>query len=83
MSKKCLTLISLVLVLVLASNASAELVGQWKLDDGGGATALDATGNGNDGTLEDDPIVVDGQFGQALAFDGSRVAIPASDSLTA
>jgi len=65
------------------SNASAELVGQWKLDEGGGTTALDATGNGNDGTLEDDPVVVEGQFGQALAFDGSRVAIPASDSLTA
>jgi hypothetical protein len=83
MSKKCFTLISFVLVLGLMSNASAELVGQWKLDEGAGTTALDATGNGNDGTLEDDPTVVEGQFGQALAFEGSRVAIPASDSLTA
>ena len=83
MSKKCFTLISFVLVLGLMSNASAELVGQWKLDDGAGTTALDATGKGNNGTLEDGPTVVDGQFGQALAFDFSRVAIPASDSLTA
>jgi len=83
MSKNCFALISFVLVLGLVSNASAELVGQWKLDEGGGTTATDATGNGNDGTLEDDPTVVDGQFGQALAFDNSRVAIPASDSLTA
>ncbi|TKJ35755.1 MAG: hypothetical protein CEE38_14205 [Planctomycetes bacterium B3_Pla] len=83
MSRKCFVLISFVLVLGLAGNASAELVGQWKLDDGAGTTAMDATGNGNDGTLEDDPTVVDGQFGQALAFDGSRVTIPASDSLTA
>jgi hypothetical protein len=83
MSKKCFTLISFVLVLGLMSNASAELVGQWKLDEGAGTTALDATGNGNDGTLEDNPTVVEGQFGQALAFEGSRVAIPASDSLTA
>ena len=83
MCKKALFLISLVSVLVLASSASAELVGQWKLDDGGGTTAMDASGNGNNGTLEADPTVVDGQFGQALAFDNSRVTIPASDSLTA
>jgi len=83
MSKKCFTLISFVLVLGLMSNASAELVGQWKLDEGAGTTALDTSGNGNNGTLEDDPTVVDGQFVQALAFEGSRVAIGASDSLTA
>jgi len=83
MCKKTISLISLVLVLALAGSASAELVAQWKLDDGGGTTALDATGNGNDGTLEDDPAVVFGQFGQALAFDGSRVTIPGSDSLPA
>jgi len=83
MSKKLIYLISFVLLLGLISDASAELVGQWKLDDGAGTTALDATGNGNNGTLEDGPTVVDGQFGQALAFEGSRVVIPASDSLTA
>jgi len=68
---------------LLTSNASAELVGQWKLDDGAGTTAMDASGKGNHGTLEDDPIFMDGKFVLALAFDGSRVAIPASDSLTA
>ena len=83
MSKKLIYLISLVLVLGLVNDASAELVAQWKLDDGAGTTALDATGNGNDGTLEDEPVVVEGQFGQALAFDNSRVTIAASDSLTA
>jgi hypothetical protein len=57
-------------------------VGHWTFDDGSGTVAIDASGNGNDGTLEDDPTVVDGKFGLALAFDGSRVAIPASDSLT-
>ncbi|KPK37899.1 MAG: hypothetical protein AMJ65_13590 [Phycisphaerae bacterium SG8_4] len=81
MSKKCLALISFVLVLGLAGNVSAELVGQWKLDEGGGTIAIDATGNGNDGTLEGDPTVVNGQFGQALAFEDSRVVIGASDSL--
>jgi len=82
MSKKLIYLVSFVLVLGLVSSTSAELVGQWKLDDGAGTTAMDATGNGNDGTLEDGPTVVDGQFGQALAFESSRVVIPASDSLT-
>ncbi len=83
MCRKLIYLISFVLVLGLISDASAELVGQWKLDDGAGTTALDASGNGNNGTLEDGPTVVDGQFVQALAFENSRVAIPASDSLTA
>ncbi|HUU19671.1 MAG TPA: LamG domain-containing protein [Sedimentisphaerales bacterium] len=83
MCEKLIYLVSFVLVLGLISDASAELVGQWKLDEGSGTTALDATGNGNNGTLEDGPTVVDGQFAQALAFEDSRVAIPASDSLTA
>jgi hypothetical protein len=82
MYNKLMVLVILVLLLGIAGNASAELVAQWKLDDGAGTTAMDASGNGNDGTLEDDPEVVEGQFGQALAFDGSRVAIPASDTLT-
>ncbi|MHC4628130.1 MAG: PA14 domain-containing protein [Planctomycetota bacterium] len=83
MSRKCLALTSFLLVLGLVGSTSAELVGQWKLDEGGGTTAIDATGNGNDGTLEGDPTVVNGEFGQALAFDDSRVVISASDSLTA
>jgi len=83
MCRKLVLLVSFVLAFVLVSQVSAELVGQWKLDDDAGTTALDATGNGNNGTLEGDPIVVDGQFGQALAFEGNRVVIPASDSLTA
>ncbi|MCP4613586.1 MAG: LamG domain-containing protein, partial [Planctomycetes bacterium] len=58
-------------------------VGHWTFDEGAGTVALDSSGNGNDGTLEDGPTVVEGQFGLALAFDGSRVTIPASDSLTA
>ena len=83
MCKKLTYLLALVFVLGIAGHASAELVAQWKLDEGGGTTAMDASGNGNEGTLEDDPEVVDGQFGYALAFDNSRVIIPASDTLTA
>jgi hypothetical protein len=83
MNRKLTYVVSFIVVLGLLSSASAELVGQWKLDEGSGTTAEDASGNGNNGTLEDEPTVADGQFVQALAFDDSRVAIPASDTLTA
>ncbi len=67
---------------VPAGVARAGLVGQWRFDEGAGTIATDTSGNGNDGTLEGDPTFIDGQFGYALAFDTSRVAIPASDTLT-
>jgi len=73
----------LVLVLSLAGGARANLVGYWKLDEGGGTVARDSSGNGNDGALQGNPTVVEGRFGKALAFANNRVAIPASDSLTA
>ena len=62
---------------------SPDLLAWWTFDEGTGTVAGDVSGNGNDGTLQDDPAVVDGQFGRALAFEGSRVAISVSDSLTA
>ena len=73
----------LVLCVVSVDATYAELVGQWKFDEGAGTTAADASGYSNDGTLQGDPTFVDGKFGQALAFEDSRVVIPASDSLTA
>jgi len=83
MCRKLICLLTFIVLLGISSIGRAELVAQYKLDEGGGTIALDASGNGNDGTLEDDPAVVDGQFVQALEFEGSRVAIGASDSLTA
>jgi hypothetical protein len=47
-----------------------EMVGHWKLDDGSGTTAADASGNGNSGTLVNGPAWTAGRLGQALAFDG-------------
>ena len=83
MCKKLIYLICLSLVLGLANNVSAGLVAHWKLDEGSGTTVSDASGKGNDGTLQGGPTVVEGQSGQSLAFANSRVAIPASNSLTA
>jgi hypothetical protein len=63
--------------------AAGDLVGHWKLDEETGTVAADSSGNGNDGTWEGNPTVVDGPLGKALAFNNSRVIIPASDTLTA
>jgi len=53
----------LVLGLVLTSaakGADPDLIGYWKFDETSGTTAQDATGNGNDGTLNGDPQWVAG-----------------------
>jgi hypothetical protein len=83
MSRKLICPASLILLLGLAPLAQAGLVGWWQLDEETGTTAKDSSGGGNDGTLEGNPTIVDGPSGKALAFTFNRVAIPASDSLTA
>ena len=45
-------------------------VAWWPLNEGAGTTAVDASGNGHDGTLLLDPQWVAGQFGGALEFAG-------------
>jgi len=71
MCRQLRRLVSFVLVLGVAGNASAELVGHWRFDEGSGTIANDASGNGNDGTLNGDPQWVVGHFGGALEFDGT------------
>jgi hypothetical protein len=75
MCKKLIYLVCFVLVLglVLANAANAadpNLVGWWKFDDGSGTTASDSSGNGNNGTLQGNPLWVAGKIGGALEFDG-------------
>jgi hypothetical protein len=43
----------------------------WRLDEGSGLTANDATGNGNTGTLVNGPTWSTGQINGALSFDGA------------
>ncbi|MBW7990475.1 MAG: LamG domain-containing protein [Planctomycetes bacterium] len=69
MSKKLICLVSFVLVLSLASNASADLVAHWRLDDGSGTVATETVGN-NDGTLEGDATWAAGWIVGALELDG-------------
>ncbi len=75
MCKKLICAILLALVLGPAWSAQAALdpalVGWWTLDEGAGTTALDSSGNGNDGSLNGNPQWVTGQLKGALEFDGS------------
>jgi hypothetical protein len=64
-------LVSLVLVLSLAGNASSDLVVHWMLDEGSGSVAHDLSGNGNDGTLNGEPKWATGKTGGGLECDGT------------
>ncbi len=48
------------------------LAGYWKLDDGSGTSATDASTNGNTGTLTNGPTWTTGQIGSAVNFDGTN-----------
>ena len=79
---KCL--VSIVLVLFMAGNTIAELVGYWRFDEGAGTVAADSSGSGNNGTLNGVPQWVAGKLGGALDFDGSAdyVEVPHAASLS-
>ena len=82
MYKKLIYLLSVVLVLGLVGSVSADLVGWWRLDDGSGTTAIDSSGNGNDGTLTGDPKWVAGKVGGALEMDGGDyVDVPGASEI--
>jgi len=56
---------------VLPDDGDASLLGAWKLDDGNGTTATDASGNNRHGTLMGGPQwVAGGAMGGALEVDG-------------
>ncbi|MEA3357297.1 MAG: LamG-like jellyroll fold domain-containing protein, partial [Patescibacteria group bacterium] len=54
----------------LESAPEPDIVADWHLDAGSGLTAVDSSGNGNDGTLVNNPAWVDGKMSKALQFDG-------------
>lgn len=77
-----LVLIAVALIFSPWTEAAVEPVVYFSFDNIDGDTVPDLSGNGNDGTLQDGPEEVQGQLGEGLAFAGSRVMIPASDTLT-
>ena len=84
---------ALIIVIVFALLLSAltaamavtdeALVGYWPFNEGAGNIAVDASGNGHDGELIDNPSWVQGKYGSALAFGvGSEyVVVPDDDAL--
>ena len=70
----CTSLIIIGSMFAAQSHAAIEpsaILGAWMLDDGSGAVASDASGNGNDGAISGSPAWVAGKFGTALQFTGS------------
>jgi PKD repeat protein len=55
-----------------ASSPAPYLVAEWHFDEGTGLTAGDTSGNGNDGTLVNNPAWVTGKVGKGLSFDGTN-----------
>jgi len=80
MTRSTLICFSFILVcLMFAGQSQAQvgadaILGVWLLDEGSGDIAEDASGNGHNGKLMNEPDWVVGQFGNALSFvSGSYV----------
>ncbi len=60
-----------------------ELVAAYSFEEGAGLALLDASGHGNNGTIENASWTTAGKYGKALVFNGTnaRVTIPDSASL--
>jgi hypothetical protein len=82
MCRKLIYLISFVLMLSIAGNASAELVAYWTFDEGSGDIVYDSSGNNNNGTINGATWDA-GKYGNALRFNAqdNYVEVPTSDSL--
>jgi len=76
-----LSLFVFILLVPLTIMAMEKPIVLITFDDIKGDIAKDASGNGNDGKLMDNPKVIDGKTGKALEFSNSRVAITASNTL--
>lgn len=61
-----------------------SLVGYWSMNEGKGSVVHDASGKGNNGTLEGSPMPtwITGKFGSALQFDGSQNYVQITNSST-
>lgn len=70
----CIIFVAISLMFSGISSAKIDeesIVGMWLFDEGEGDIASDSSGNGNDGTLMNDPQWVEGKFGEALSLDGT------------
>jgi len=70
MCRRLVYLISIITMLSVVTDTSADLVAHLRFDEESGTVASDTSGNGNDGVLNGDPRWVAGYVGGALEFDG-------------
>ena len=87
MCRRLLYLVPFVLLMGLASVSEAQvddpsLVAWWQLDEGSGTTAGDATGNGNDGTLNAGAAWTAGTSKTGVYLDGVDDYIETPNVLT-
>ena len=71
----------LVLFFISSSGYSAELIGQWLLDEGNGKKVEDSSGQKNNGEIVGKAKWVDGKFGKAIEFDGATAGVKISPGL--
>lgn len=64
------------------ASTSGTLVGHWQMEEGSGTTILDATSNGNNGSLFGSPGWIPGINGTALSFNGSNDYARVPDALS-
>lgn len=81
--KHLLFFVVIIFIFICVNQTKAELVGAWLFDEGRKDVALDASGNKNDGKINN-ANVVNGKFGKALEFSGvnSNVEIKHSPVLS-
>ena len=81
-----LTIILSVILFIPTHHSFADittgLIGHWTFDEGSGTTAGDSSGNGNNGTLTNNPTWTTGQIGGAMNFDGSDDYVTMGDITT-
>src|SRR2546426_9986697 len=77
------TLPSSAVMQVVTSPDIAPPIASWKLDEGAGSTAADASGNGNTATLGGGSSWTPGLVGSAVLLDGvsGQLSVPSSPSL--
>ena len=61
-------------------HAAGGLVAALAFNEGAGATAGDASGNGNSGTIGTAAWTTQGRFGSALSFNGTSARVTVADS---
>jgi hypothetical protein len=68
-----------VTITVSNSNIPPGLVAAYSFNQGSGGMALDASGNGNNGTISGATWTSQGRYGNALSFDGVNDLVKASN----